>query len=368
MRMKIAMTIACCAATIALLSPTAEAGKLYRWVDDDGKVHYSDKVPASEAKQARSQLNEHGVEVGHVEAAKTPEERAKAAELEHLRAEQEKLIAKHKEEDRVLLRTFRSEDDIIMSMNGKLTALDVIIQIDHSNSKHTKAKLSELQGIAANQERQGKKVSTKLLAEIDSTRQQLHDIYQNILRREQEKKDTRKKSEADLKRFRTLKKLDQTAQPKVEAAKFKASLLETVVVCKDMSGCDALWAEAERYIRKHSTTPLDLLGDTVMMSKPPREDDDVSITISRINREKQGDTLIFLDLQCKPSTEGKDFCVSEKVSQIRSGFRGALEAVSGSADLPAAAAGPETPAQPATTTTPEASTQPTANPQSTATE
>jgi hypothetical protein len=338
MRMKIAMTIACCAAGIALFSPTTEAGKLYRWVDDEGKIHYTDKMPASEVEQARSQLNEQGVEVDRVEAAKTPEERAKEEEIARLRAEQEQLIAKQKEEDRVLLRTFRSEDDIIMAMNGKLTALDVIIQIAHSNVKHTKAKLSELQGIAANQERQGRTPSETLLSEIDGAQKQLHGIYQNILRREQEKKDLRKKGDADLKRFRTLKKLDESAQPKIAAAKYKASLLETVVVCKGKSNCDALWLKAEEYLRQHATTPLDLLGSTVMMSKPPQENSDISITISRIDREGEDGTLIFLDLQCKPSSEGNEFCGGEKVSKIRSGFRGALGAT------------PATTAEPATET------------------
>jgi hypothetical protein len=334
--MKITQTIACCAASIALLLPTAEAGKLYRWVDDEGKVHYTDKMPASEVEQARSQLNEHGVEIGRVEAAKPPEERARAEEIERLRAEQERLIAKHKEEERVLLRTFRSEDDIIMAMNGKLTALDVIIQIAHNNAKHTKAKLSELQGIAANQERQGRAPSEKLLSEIEGAQQQLHDIYQNILLREQEKKDLRKQGETDLKRFRTLKKLDQTSQPKIAVAKYKAALLDTVVVCRGESNCDALWVKAEKYLREHATTPLDLLGNTVMMTKPPREDDDISITISRIDREGEDGTLIFLDLQCKPSPEGSEFCASEKVSQIRSSFRDALGAASVASTQPAA--------------------------------
>jgi hypothetical protein len=322
--MKIAMTIACCATGIVLLSQTVEAGKLYRWEDEEGKVHYTDKMPASEVEQARSQLNEHGVEVGRVEAAKTPEERAKAEEIARLRAEKERLIAKHKEEDRVLLRTFRSEDDIIMAMNGKLTALDVIIQIAHSNAKHTKAKLSELQGVAASQERQGRNPSAAILSEIEGAQNQLHEIYQNILRKEQEKKDLRKKGKDDLQRFRTLKKLDQSAQPKIAAAKYKASLLETVVVCKGESNCNDLWQKAEKYLRQHATTPLDLLGNTVMMSKPPAEDSDISITISRIDREGEDGTLIFLDLQCKPSTGGSEVCAGEKVSNIRSGFRGAL--------------------------------------------
>ena len=41
---------------------TAQA-KLYRWVDEDGKVHYSDKVPPQAIQGEHTRLNERGIPV-----------------------------------------------------------------------------------------------------------------------------------------------------------------------------------------------------------------------------------------------------------------------------------------------------------------
>ena len=73
---------------------------------------------------------------------KTAEEIAQEKELARLRAEQKRLIEEQRAKDRVLLRTFRSSDDILMTRDGKLTAIDTSIQITRSNIKRLKFKLT----------------------------------------------------------------------------------------------------------------------------------------------------------------------------------------------------------------------------------
>ena len=157
----------------ASLLATPVIAKLYRWVDADGKVHYTDKLPPSQVNKARTELNKRGIQVRQVDRAKTAEELAQEKELKRLIKEREKLIERQKAEDRVLLRTFRSEDDIIMAQDGKLAAIDVMIQIAISNIKQAKTQLVNMQNSAASQERRGKKPSKKLLREIASSRQHL---------------------------------------------------------------------------------------------------------------------------------------------------------------------------------------------------
>jgi len=43
-----------------IVSTFSYAG-LYRWVDDAGKVHYSDKVPIAISKKAHSELSNNGI-------------------------------------------------------------------------------------------------------------------------------------------------------------------------------------------------------------------------------------------------------------------------------------------------------------------
>jgi hypothetical protein len=317
--MNLRFKVIICAILAAVLAQPVSA-KLYRWVDAEGNTHISDKLPPSQAGQARSELNEQGLEVKKVDRAKTPEELAQEKALKRLREEREKLIEKQKAEDRVLLLTFRSEDDIIMAQDGKLTALDVMIQIATSNIKQSKEQLVNMQNSAADLERKGKKPPAKLLQEIAATRQHLKDSYATIIAREKDKERIKKKTHEDLERFRTLKKLQSSIAP-VSSQKSVVSQLDYVVSCPETKVCDSYWEKAKDYTLKHATTKIKVMGDSVILTAPPNEDNDISITLSRlVNKRDQGENLFF-DLQCKSSTLGEKFCQSEKIKSIRSGFR-----------------------------------------------
>lgn len=304
----------------ASLLATPVIAKLYRWVDADGKVHYTDKLPPSQVNKARTELNKRGIQVKQIGRAKTAEELAQEKELKRLRKEREKIIEKQKADDRVLLRTFRSEDDIIMAQDGKLAAIDVMIQIAISNIKQVKAQLLNMQNSAASWERQGKKPSKKLLGEIASSRQHLKDSYATIINREKDKEKIRHKAQQDLKRFLELKKLRSEQAPD-SAKKAIASQLDYVVVCPDAQTCNSYWEKAVDYVLKNTTTKIKIMGDSVIITAPPISETDISITLSRIARKKAQGEHLFFDLQCKSSPLGKKFCDSDQVASIRSGFR-----------------------------------------------
>ncbi len=305
---------------LLLFNSSLAAAKLYRWVDDEGRVHYSDRVPAEVAGKARSQLNEQGLEVKKVEAAKTPEEIAREKELKRLRAEQKRLIEEQRAKDRVLLRTFRTEDDILMARNGKLAAIDVIIQVARSNIRRLKLKLADMQANAADLERRGEVISRRYLDEIESTRQQLKEGYASIIREERQKEVIRQKFSQDLQRFRKLKNLREEQSRAVDEPR-RRSLLDTVVLCNDEPTCNRAWQQAERYVRKHATTRLQMLSDSIIMAAAPLTDKDISLTVSRIRKPGRPGAELFMDLQCKNSPRGNALCQSEEVERIRLGFR-----------------------------------------------
>lgn len=308
--------------TSLLLLPVAgSAGKLIRWVDKEGNVHYSDRVPAEHKDQARSELNRRGIEIRSTEAAKTKEQIEQEQELARLRAEQKRLIEEQRAKDNVLLRTFRSSDDILLTRDGKLTAIDTSIQITRSNIKRLKLRLTDMQRNAANLERQGKKISANFLKDIERTRQQLKDSYATIIRKEQDKEQIRIKYAADLAHFRALKNLQPDSEEKEREQRRRSLLLETVVPCHDQASCDAAWERAETYVRGNATTRLQMLAESIIMTAAPVKDQDISITVSRITQKDDPGAQLFMDLQCKDSPRGKEFCETEKVSGIRSGFR-----------------------------------------------
>ena len=54
---------------------TASAAKMYKWVDDNGNIRYSDRMPASQAKLEHQTLNSQGMVVSTKKAAKTPQKK-----------------------------------------------------------------------------------------------------------------------------------------------------------------------------------------------------------------------------------------------------------------------------------------------------
>ncbi len=85
--------------------PGSSGGVAYRWVDDQGVVHYGDHVPPEYTSRERDIINGRGVEVGHLDAQKSSQqiaadEQARTAAL------------KKKEHDSFLMSTYTSVKDI----------------------------------------------------------------------------------------------------------------------------------------------------------------------------------------------------------------------------------------------------------------
>lgn len=323
-----------CYIALALLLAQPTMAKLYKWVDETGKTHYTDKLPPEQAQKSRSELSKEGIEINRVDRAKTPEEVAREKELERLRKERERLIEKQKAEDRVLLRTFRSEDDIIMAMEGKLTAIDVMIGITKSNINQSKMQLTDMQSRAASLERIGKTPPKKLLRDITSTRKQLKNNYASIISKEKDKEAIKNKTDADLKRFRELQKLN-TKRPTEIKRKTRTSQLDYVVPCSTTAICDTYWEKGKEYALKHATTKVELTSDSVIMTATPKQDNGISITLSRISSDESNNEHIFFDLQCKDSKKGKELCKGEEVQKIKNGFKGyVLDKAAGTENKP----------------------------------
>ncbi len=312
---------------LALFSPmtNADAGRLYRWVDNQGHVHYGDKIPPKYIKREHVQLDKHGVAIKRVEAAKTRAQIEREAELARLRAEKQRLIEEQRAADRVLLRTFRNEDDILMARDGKIAAIDVIIQVTRGNIRRFKVKLTEMQQKAANLERAGERASPQFLQEIESTRRSLSHAYATILQKEKDKDRIRAEFAQDLKRFRELKNLRaENERPHAKQGVKYNNLLDNVFPCPANGNCAEVWPRAENFVRTYATTPLRIKSEAILMTGPPRKDTDLSITIVRLRPTATEPARLFMDLQCKQSPLGRALCNSEKAEHIHRAFRQAM--------------------------------------------
>ena len=89
-------------------SSNTSSTKVYRWVDDNGVVHYSDQIPPEQAPADRQILNQYGVPIKAEQGAMSQ------AEIEAAkRASDEREAARAAaERDAVLLSTYLSVDEI----------------------------------------------------------------------------------------------------------------------------------------------------------------------------------------------------------------------------------------------------------------
>ncbi len=114
------------ASLLLLISSFAQAG-LYRWVDESGEVHFSDKVPVAASRKAVTEMNKNGV----VQKTVDPEAEALAKlEFEANTAERERLdalakvelekVAVLKKRDNYLLSTYENKAEITKSFISKI--------------------------------------------------------------------------------------------------------------------------------------------------------------------------------------------------------------------------------------------------------
>lgn len=299
-------------------STDSDAKKMYRWIDENGNVYFSDQVPPDQVKHQRETLNEKTRVLDRVEKAKTPEQLIQQKRLDALRQEQEKIIAKQAASDKVLLATYRSLDDINKALENKLALMDGESKVIEGNKQRLEQQLLQQQQQAANHERNGQKVPEKLLADISSTRQQLDFSAQEILRQQQKRQLIEKEFKADIARFEFLTQAysDGKTQPTNPLANANNEL--GLFVCQDASQCEKAWKIAAEFVYKFATTGRDVETEKLIMSAAPVNDGDFSLSVSKLGEIDA--QQIFLDIRCKSSAIGQELCSSEKAQAIRKGF------------------------------------------------
>ena len=196
---------------VAMFAPTAGAA-IYKWVDKDGNTHFGSSIPPEYAKQdtKKERLNEQGQVVEIVqEKEKTPEQLAEEKRLKEEEAARQKELERQRTNDRLLVTTYESVDQLEMTRDGKIKALEGQITVAEGQIRERDALLERQRASAAKLERSGGKVNEKLLKDIATTEDQIARNQKRIaaLRADQER--IHAKFEADITRYRLLKGLDK---------------------------------------------------------------------------------------------------------------------------------------------------------------
>lgn len=192
-------------------APPADAQKLYRWTDKDGKVHYTDQLPPEAARDQREELNKQGMTINRTERALTPEEQAaRAVELAKL-AEQQRLDEERAKMDAVLVGSYPAETDLQRSYQERFDLIEQSLESARVGIRSQEKSLADMLAHAADLERNGKPVNQTVIDSITQTRAQVAEQRSYLARRESEGAALRAEYNTLLKRYRELKGLPDPA-------------------------------------------------------------------------------------------------------------------------------------------------------------
>lgn len=194
---------------LPLAAPADNEQKLYRWVDKDGNIHYGDSIPAEYSEVDKQVLNEHGVTMNVMRGKKSDEELAEEKRQEKLRAEREL----QRRQDRALLATYLSVDEIIMHRDRRVELFQAQSRVTELYLRNLQRRLESLQDEASryrpySEDPEAEMIDPGLAADIASTKANIARHEKNLQRFRNDEQNIVARFEGDIDRFKSLKGLD----------------------------------------------------------------------------------------------------------------------------------------------------------------
>jgi chromosome segregation ATPase len=181
--------------------------------DAAGKWHYGDSADEDCARSKVIELDTRGIQRREI-AAPLTEAELKAREQNRERDEQaRKLSEEQQRRDQQLLATYAIEDDIILTRDRKISDIEAQIRASQDTLKSLRTSLGRLQAQAAEEQRAGKQVSPQTAKTISNNEAQIakHELHVEKMKKDQEA--MRAQYQAELERFRELKRKPLPAVP-----------------------------------------------------------------------------------------------------------------------------------------------------------
>ena len=197
------------AVLLVAVSMPASAAKLYKWVDENGEVRYSDRLPPQQSGKKHQQLNSQGVVLSTQEKAKSSEELAAEAEAKRKQEAEEAEAARLKEiqdqQDRVLLLTYSSVEEIEHAREDRISVIDSVIRLIENSVASTQEKLDGLNKSAdRNYRSKNLEVPGGMAQKIEFLERKIANRNAQLASKLSDKAKINEKYDADLQRFQEL--------------------------------------------------------------------------------------------------------------------------------------------------------------------
>jgi len=204
-RWLLAATALACAGACAAAAPSKSSSKqgvAYRWVDEQGVVHYGDHIPPQYASKERAVLNSQGVEVGRLEAQKSPEQAT-------VEAREREAQLRQRQHDAFLITTYTSVKDIEALRDLRLDQLRGQRAAAEQYTESLRTRLATLQTRALNFQPysarpDARRLPDDLAENLVRTVNELHAQDHELAVKTQEEATLRAQFQTDIERYRAL--------------------------------------------------------------------------------------------------------------------------------------------------------------------
>ena len=198
---------------LLLLAPLAcfaeQPAKVYKWVDENGILHYGDSIPVEYAEFPKEVLNDHGVTVENLEGKKTPEQ----IEAERLEQERVAAIELQRRADRALLATYLSVDEILMHRDRRVELFQAQSRVTELYLTNLARRMQKLRSEAShfqpyNEDSDAPTMPRELAEDIRSTKDIVARHERNLQKFQADEQQIIARFDGDISRFKTLKGID----------------------------------------------------------------------------------------------------------------------------------------------------------------
>ena len=187
----------------------SQQGAAYRWVDENGVVHYGDHIPVEAAELEKQVVNDAGVTVDVMRGKKTQEELA--AERQALELEQQAELKRR--QDAALLATYLSVDEIVLHRDRRVELFQAQARVTELYLRNLKRRLDSLQAMAQNyrpysSDPDAEMIDPGLTADIADTKTTIERHEVNLTKFREDEQIMASRFDRDIDRFKELKGLN----------------------------------------------------------------------------------------------------------------------------------------------------------------
>ena len=192
------------AMSIALLAVSSTArGELFKWVDAQGRVQYTDRLPQDAVNRGNVQLSKQGLAKNVTEPVLTAEQRRAIEERIAREREAEKVERDKKLQENALLSSYSSEMDIDVSRRRNLAIVGASILSAEARIKALQRRTAAIEREKLFYEK--KPFPEKLKRELASVQSEVPKQYAIISQRNEDALEINRRYEAQRQKFVELK-------------------------------------------------------------------------------------------------------------------------------------------------------------------